>query len=32
MEEKFNYKFLRFDPNDPKLFIFKIISDKNSSS
>ena len=32
MEEKFNYKFLRFDPNDPKLFNFKIISDKKSNS
>ena len=32
MEENFNYKFLRFDPNDPKPFIFNIISDKNRSS
>ena len=22
MEEKFNYKFKNFDPNDPKIFIF----------
>lgn len=32
MEKNFNHKFLRFDPNDQKPFIFNIISDKNKSS
>ena len=28
LEEKHNYKFRRLDPNDTKIFIFKIIRDK----
>lgn len=32
MEGNFNYKFLKFDPNDLKPFIFNIISGKNRSS
>lgn len=32
MEGKRNCKFIKFDPNYSKRFVFKIISDKNRSS